>query len=265
MENMVVADCAATAEALVESELFGHEKGAFTGAYSARLGLIARAHGTTLFLDEVDSMSWRMQSALLRALESGEYRPVGGSKTRTARFRLIAATSPKLLEMVRRGEFREDLFYRISTLKIAIPPLRERPGDAIELAKVYARHHGAYLSRDAQDAIGEYRWPGNVRQLHHVLDVCGLYAGDGAITSRTLAQVIGGELAPSDGRDETGPVHLLAQAREILGGRNEFDAWEFAKIAGVSRRSAQRYLARLMRQGHIARLGAGRATRYRLQ
>jgi DNA-binding NtrC family response regulator len=268
-QGIVVADCGTTVESLLQSELFGHEKGAFTGAHASRLGYIAQAHGSTLFLDEVDSMSLRMQAALLRVLESGEYRPVGAGGTAWSDFRLISAAFPNLDEKVGSGEFRRDLYYRVSTLCILIPPLRERVADSTELAIAYARAAGLGISTAALREIDSYDWPGNVRQLQHCLDAAALYAEGRVIGAGALATAIGAyglrERPARAGAVGREPAESAWRgAVEALGEMEEFAAWDFSRIARVSRRSAQRFLARLVTLGRIEKLGAGRATRYRV-
>ncbi|MHC5033000.1 MAG: sigma 54-interacting transcriptional regulator [Planctomycetota bacterium] len=266
-KTLVVADCASTADSILESELFGHVKGSFTGADSDHAGHFQRADGSTLFLDEVDTMSPRMQAALLRVLESGDYRPVGGAAHLTSDFRLISAAMPRLTNLVRANQFREDLFYRISTLQIAIPPLRERLGDANEIARIYAKGLGCVLQREALREVENYSWPGNVRQLMHCVQVASLSAVHGQIGLRAMATAIDayrsgqGQKSPMPrGTDATATA--WSRAASELATMPFFGAWEFARAAQVSRRSAQRHLARLLKQGRITRLGAGRATRY---
>lgn len=265
--ELVVADCAATADSILESELFGHVKGSFTGADSDHAGHFARANGSTLFLDEVDTMSPRMQAALLRVLETGDYRPVGGAAHVKSDFRLISAAMPRLTSLVRSCGFREDLFYRISTLQITIPPLRERIGDASEIATTYAKRLGYKLQHDAIREVESYCWPGNVRQLMHCVQVASLSATHGQICQPSMAAAIDayrsgeGHKTPTPaGGDAT--AGAWSRAVSDLAAMPFFGAWEFAKAAQVSRRSAQRHLARLVKQGLITRLGAGRATRY---
>jgi len=267
---LAVTDCASTADSILESELFGHLKGSFTGADSDHAGHFERANGSTLFLDEVDTMSPRMQAALLRVLETGEYRPVGGTAHLTSDFRLISAAMPRLTSLVRGRQFREDLFYRISTLQITIPPLRERLGDASEIAHVYARRLGFTLQRDALREVDNYSWPGNVRQLMHCVQVASLSAAYGQISFRAIAAAIDayrsgdGQRSPVP-RDDDATGTAWSRAITELATMPFFGAWEFARAAQVSRRSAQRHLARLLEQGNITRLGAGRSTRYAIR
>ena len=185
----VSENCAAIPETLLESGLFGHVRGAFTGADSDHSGLFEQAHLGTLFLDEVGDMSGAMQSRLLRALEEGEIRRVGGEKPIRVDVRFLAATHRDLGAEVEAGRFREDLLYRLQVLNIEIPPLRERPGDvsliASHLLDRIARERGrppAKLDPRALGLLERYSWPGNVRELENTLQRLALLAGDNPIT-----------------------------------------------------------------------------------
>jgi DNA-binding NtrC family response regulator len=169
-------NCGAISTQLLESELFGHEKGAFTGADTATRGLLAAAEGGTLFLDEIGDMNGAMQSSLLRVLDRGEYRPVGGTRTLTATVRFIGATNRNLQDMVLAGTFRDDLLYRINTVTLPVPPLRERQEDIPRLAEYFlltCTPHGTparTLSAEAAACLRAYHWPGNVRELRNVME-----------------------------------------------------------------------------------------------
>lgn len=168
----IPVNCAALTETLFESELFGHVKGAFTGAVADKPGLFERAHQGTLFLDEIAEMSLDQQVKLLRVLESGEYTPVGGRHVKRADVRLIAATNRDLVDMVRAGTFREDLFYRIHALEIRVPPLRERLEDLPLLLAHFLEdlgQPGRVLPDDVFRQLQTHSWPGNIRELYHVL------------------------------------------------------------------------------------------------
>lgn len=173
----VTINCGAQSETLLESELFGHEQGAFTGAVKARRGRLEMADGGTLFLDEVGEISQKMQVALLRVLEDGKFQRVGGSKNLTSDFRLICATHRNLSDLINQGEFRQDFFYRINVFSISIPPLRERIEDIIPLSEYFiekfARQAGKTLpclDERAERALMSYTWPGNVRELKNVIE-----------------------------------------------------------------------------------------------
>src|SRR6516165_6396167 len=172
---LVTINCAALQENLLESELFGHEKGAFTGAVAAKPGLVEVAEGGTLFIDEVGEMAPGLQAKLLRVLEDGHYRRVGGTQELNADVRVVAATNRDLAEEIRNGRFREDLYYRLNVVSIYLPPLRERRGDIPELVEHFltTRQIGPLRSRvdaDAMKALVAYPWPGNVRELANVLE-----------------------------------------------------------------------------------------------
>src|SRR5690349_1081134 len=172
----VCLNCSAIPENLIESELFGHEKGAFTGADAAKAGLIESAHGGTLFLDEITTLDHSLQSKLLRVLQERTVQRVGGRTSKKIDFRLIAATNDNLEEMVHQGRFREDLYYRINVVPIFIPPLRERPGDLPLLVDHFLRIYCAANNRplkqlepEALEIMEDYSWPGNVRELENVV------------------------------------------------------------------------------------------------
>lgn len=197
----IVADCLALAPSLIESELFGHVEGAFTGAGRSHKGLFELADGGTLFLDEIASISLEAQGKLLRVLESKEFRPVGGEKPRKVDIRLIAATNRDLRELVARGEFREDLFYRLCVVPIAIPPLRERPDDVQILVWHFLREFQeghekkiAAIDPAALNHLREYAWPGNVRELRNAVERLVIMSPGDTITDEQAALVIG----PSD-------------------------------------------------------------------
>ncbi|RMG21687.1 MAG: sigma-54-dependent Fis family transcriptional regulator [Deltaproteobacteria bacterium] len=173
---LVAVNCAAIPESLIESELFGYEKGAFTGATQRREGRLERAHGGTLFLDEIGELSPAVQAKLLRALQSGEYERLGGRETRRADVRIVAATNKDLAAEVEAGRFREDLYYRLNVITIALPPLRERAGDIPLLAQHFVRRYAEEtgkrvlgFTQGAMEALERYPFPGNVRQLQNVI------------------------------------------------------------------------------------------------
>ena len=172
----VPVNCAALPDHLIENELFGHSKGAFTGALLEKPGLLQEADGGTLFLDEINSLSLSVQSKLLRVLQDQEFRPLGSTKSKTVNVKIIAATNADLRHLVETRQFREDLFYRLNVLSLALPPLRERKEDILLLAnhslKVYAREFGKkslHLNHTAMAKLMGYSWPGNVRELQGVI------------------------------------------------------------------------------------------------
>jgi two-component system nitrogen regulation response regulator NtrX len=176
-EPFVEVNCAAIPEDLIESELFGHEKGSFTGAISQRIGKFELADGGTLFLDEVGDMSLSAQAKVLRVLQESAFERVGGTETKHVDVRVLAATNKSLLEEAARTRFREDLYYRLNVVPIRIPPLRERKSDIKILADYFLREVASELGRspkrlasDALDALMEYSWPGNVRELRNLIE-----------------------------------------------------------------------------------------------
>ena len=175
-KSFVVVDCAALGASLLESELFGHEKGAFTGAHETKAGLIEMADGGTLFVDEIGEMPLELQSKLLRALERGEFRRVGSVETRRADIRVIAATNRDLAKEVEKGRFRTDLYYRLNVLCITLPPLRERREDVPLLARHFLGHsrvttpNKKHFRQDTLEHLSAYDWPGNIRELGNVIE-----------------------------------------------------------------------------------------------
>ncbi len=198
----VAVNCAALAETLLESELFGHERGAFTGAVQARRGRFELAHGGTLFLDEVGEMSANLQSKLLRVLQERQFEMVGGTRTITVDVRVIAATNKELARAIEDKSFRQDLYYRLSVFPIHIPPLRERREDILPLAEFLARkissrmgRHFKALSSETQRILYSYGWPGNVRELQNALERSLIVAKTDTILPEDLALHLGQKAA----------------------------------------------------------------------
>jgi len=189
-QPFIPVNCGGMSESLIESELFGHLKGAFTGATREHDGLFVAAAQGTILLDEIDAMPPRLQNSLMRVLEDYDVRPVGGTRFRHVECRVIAASKGPLEEAVRAGSFREDLYYRLARLHIHIPPLRERPEDILPLAKHFLRRlYGDFevvLGKDLQKAMSEYGWPGNVRELKNELERIAVLAGDSAVLGAEL-------------------------------------------------------------------------------
>ncbi|WNW13367.1 sigma-54 dependent transcriptional regulator [Pseudomonas sp. DTU_2021_1001937_2_SI_NGA_ILE_001] len=174
---MISVNCAAIPESLIESELFGHEKGAFTGASAGRAGLVEAADGGTLFLDEIGELPLEAQARLLRVLQEGEIRRVGSVQSQKVDVRLIAATHRDLKTLAKNGEFREDLYYRLHVIALKLPALRERGNDVLEIARAFLARQSAKAGRpdlrfgqDAEQAIRHYSWPGNVRELENAVE-----------------------------------------------------------------------------------------------
>jgi transcriptional regulator with PAS, ATPase and Fis domain len=191
--RLVDLNCEALAGATIETELFGYEKGAFAGADGRKTGLIELAAGGTLFLDEICGLESRLQGTLLRALEQGAFFRVGGTQQVDVRARIVAATNRSIGAEVEAGRFRKDLYYRINTITLALPPLRERPNDILPLAdhflkqtKTAGRDGTPRLSDSAREALVRYRWPGNVRELRNVIERASLIATDGVVTVADL-------------------------------------------------------------------------------
>ena len=189
----VAINCAALPDTLLESELFGHEKGAFTGAVAPKPGRIELAQGGVLFLDEVGETTPSVQAKLLRVLQEREFQRLGGTRTLRADIRVAAATNRDLRAAIERGAFREDLFYRLAVFEIRIPPLRERTEDILPLAGTFLEEIGvelgrpaAGISRDAREALVRYRWPGNVRELRNVLERASILCDGGLVTREHL-------------------------------------------------------------------------------
>jgi len=176
-KDLVIVNCGAIPEGIIESELFGHEKGAFTGAHESRQGYFEKADNGTIFLDEIGDTPKNVQVKLLRVLENGEYFRVGSSKVQTTDVRLIAATNQDLWKLVEDGIFREDLYYRLDTVKIHLPPLREREEDIIPIFRKFVQEYSSKydsvfkgFSDEARELLISYRWPGNIRELRNVAE-----------------------------------------------------------------------------------------------
>src|SRR4029078_10675790 len=169
---LVAVNCAALPEQLLESELFGHEKGAFTGAIAGKIGRLEQAAAGTLFLDEIGEMSPMLQAKFLRVLQEREFQRVGGTRTLRADVRVIAATNRDLQAAIAQGRFREDLYYRLNVFEIRIPPLRERRDDILPLPAGFLREFAGAteLTPEAREALCRHDWPGNVRELRNVLE-----------------------------------------------------------------------------------------------
>ena len=193
----IAVNCGAIPEGTIDSELFGHEKGAFTGAISSRKGYFEEANGGTIFLDEVAELPLTTQARLLRVLESGEYLRVGSSEVQKTNIRIVAATNKDMTQAVKEGKFREDLFYRLSTVQIIIPPLRERGNDILLLTRKFShdfadnhRMPPVEYDESAKDAILNYRWPGNVRQLKNIVEQIALFEAGNTIDREKMMQYL---------------------------------------------------------------------------
>jgi transcriptional regulator with GAF, ATPase, and Fis domain len=190
---LIKVNCAAIPETLLESELFGHVRGAFTGATTNKKGKFALADGGTIFLDEIGTLTTALQAKLLRVLQEREFEPLGAERTQKVDVRVIAATNRDLRAMVGDGRFQEDLYYRLSVIPIELPPLRERRDDVAALVDHFVRKHmartGKHIERvdkSALDALQAYEWPGNVRELRNCLERAIILAGDAPIEEKHL-------------------------------------------------------------------------------
>lgn len=249
---LVTINCAALQEALLESELFGHEKGAFTGAVAAKPGLVEVAEGGTLFIDEIGEMAPSLQAKLLRVLEDGHYRRIGGTREMNADVRVVAATNRDLDTEIKKGQFRQDLFYRLNVVSIVLPPLCERREDIPELVEHFltTRQIGPLRSRidaEALQALIAYSWPGNVRELANVLERAQILAENHVITLEDLPENVAAAVADSSAGDprhlrEVERRHVQTVLHEVKG--NKVHA---ARILGISRRS----LYRLIEKYHL--------------
>lgn len=254
----VVVDCSGLTETLFESELFGYEKGAFTGANSRKPGLVETAKGGTLFLDEMGDVPLSMQVKLLRLIESGTFRRVGAIETQQSDFRLVAATHKPLQQMVADGRFRQDLYYRISAFPIHLPPLRERAADIPMLVDSFLQRGGSAKHRvsvelQALAQMQAHGWPGNIRELRNVLDRARLFADDGIVRAEHLPESLrpGGlvpfatptvpalpSAAPRRGEIDDAELRRLAESARCT-------RKELAQQAGLSERTLYRRLKAL--------------------
>ncbi len=233
-KTYIAINCGSIPEGTIDSELFGHEKGAFTSAIGEHEGYFGAADGGTLFLDEVGELPLSTQARLLRVLETGEYLRVGSSTPRKTNVRIVAATNVDIPNAIKQGRFREDLYYRLCTINIKIPPLRKRQGDAVLLFKKFALDTAARynipepirLTPEAEDVVSSYKWPGNIRQLRNITEQLSILAESRSITPEVLAKygitpnsdadtgiaTIGGGNSSSSQHDYEQEIKILAHA-----------------------------------------------------
>lgn len=218
----IAVNCGAIPEGTIDSELFGHEKGSFTGAVASRKGYFEEADGGTIFLDEVAELPMTTQARLLRVLETGEFLKVGSSTVQKTNIRIVAATNVDLPTAIARGKFREDLYYRLSTVQIAVPPLCERGNDIRLLARKFAADFAeryvtpeVTFSEGARHAIMRYSWPGNVRQLKNIIDQVALFEAGTEVSEQTMSRYLPGNEALPTTR-EPGGSNTYAREREML-------------------------------------------------
>ncbi|HXJ33063.1 MAG TPA: sigma-54 dependent transcriptional regulator [Candidatus Eisenbacteria bacterium] len=246
----VAVNMKAFAESVIESELFGHERGAFTGAVAARAGCFERAHGGTLFLDEIGEIGADVQAKLLRVVQDGEVLPVGGTRSRRADVRLVTATNRVLRDEVTAGRFREDLYFRLNVIPIQLVPLRERPGDVLPLARHFLARHASEAGRrlefsaEAEDVLRAHPWPGNVRELENAIERAVVLARDAMVTPE--------DLLLEQGTRGAGAVPAEGTLQECLDGASAARIRAALSAAGGERTAAAKAL------------GVDRTTLYRL-
>jgi transcriptional regulator with GAF, ATPase, and Fis domain len=245
----VAVNCAALPEQLLESELFGYEKGAFTGAVATRVGRLEQAAGGTLFLDEIAEMSPVVQAKLLRVLQEREFQRLGGTRLLRADVRVLAATNRNLVQALERGQFREDLYYRLNVFEIAIPPLRDRTEDILPLADAFLEDLGrtmgrpaAGISRDAREFFLAHAWPGNVRELRNAIERAILLCDGGLITREHLPAVVARpepSAADGDGSSLDLEAPLPAEGVNLAQGDRSFVERALAKTRGNRSKAAR--------------------------
>jgi transcriptional regulator with GAF, ATPase, and Fis domain len=263
----IALNCAALPETLIESELFGHEKGSFTDATARRVGQFELANSGTLFLDEIGDLSAMTQAKLLRVLQEREFTRVGGVQSIKVDVRIIAATNKNLDELVRKGQFREDLYYRINVIALYLPPLRERGEDVPLLAKHFLAKRieednrpPQEFAKDAVDLLSRYPWPGNVREMENIIEQAFIWSkGSDTITSEHLPTILKNDTRSSSLRDDTLAGRLSLEKavmefeREIILDalkRTNYVQTHAANLLGISRR---------MLKYRMDTLGIGRA------
>ena len=241
---LVTINCGAIPSDLIESEMFGHEKGAFTGAVGARFGLVEAAHGGTLFLDEIAELPATAQSGLLRALQDGEVRRLGSTTARKVDIRVLAATHQDLMQRVEQGRFREDLFFRLHVMEIALPPLRERGDEILLLAEQLVARMCAHLNKPpvqlsdgSRRTIQRYHWPGNVRELENAIERAAILCDGAIIDSEHLALGLS-KAPPGADAGSTQPASLDEYFRNFVRGHEmDLTETEIARRLGISRKT----------------------------
>lgn len=266
-QPFVAVNCAVLKGELLESELFGHERGAFTGADRARPGRVETARGGTLFLDEIGELPLIVQAKLLRLLQEREYERLGSDRTQHADIRLVAATHRDLPTAIQAGSFREDLYYRLKVISIKIPPLRERPGDILPLAEWLLDKHAAesartppQLASEVRDALLHYRWPGNVRELSNVMERFVLLAGDTVELCDLPEELTSGDAATgTTAVTDTEDIFALGYNEAVTAARRLIVLRALEQAGGHQTRAAEKlgvtqpYLSRLVKQLGIRR------------
>jgi transcriptional regulator with PAS, ATPase and Fis domain len=253
---IVKVNCAAIPETLLESELFGHEKGAFTGAVAQRIGRFQQANGGTIFLDEIADMSPPLQAKLLRVTQEGRFSRVGSNTELQTNARILAATNRDLEQEVSAGRFREDLFYRLNVVELNIPPLRERPEDILPLASAFIAEFTrgkARFSSSVADCLARYPWPGNVRELRNAMERAALLSQGELILPEHLPAKLraGAETANSvEAADAQQLGEIERQAIFQALRKHNFNRTETAKALGISRRALIYKLQRFRQEGY---------------
>jgi len=271
---MITVNCGAIPANLVESDLFGHERGAFTGAFDRHIGKFMTANGGTIFLDEISELPLDVQVKLLRVLQDGEIQPVGARLPSQVDVRVIAATNKRLLNEVEAGRFREDLYYRLNVVQLTIPPLRERASDIPALVRHLLERVGAQpgmhslgITNDAIGLLSRHAWPGNVRQLHNTLFRAAVLCDGDALTAADFPQISGQlSLAEPNGRDRRDVMPMVRNAQENGIGVTLYEANGHLRSlsdieADVIRLAIGHYRGRMTEVAR--RLGIGRSTLYR--
>ncbi len=251
---LIKVNCAAIPETLLESELFGHVRGAFTGATTNKRGRFALADGGSIFLDEIGTMTTALQAKLLRVLQEREFEPLGAERTQRVDVRVIAATNRDLKQMVSDGRFQEDLYYRLNVIPIEIPSLRERPEDIPVLIEHFVEKHRQRTGKpisgiddDVVAALKKYEWPGNVRELENTIERAVVLASGPVLTSRSVS-LLGATSSPSPGLPsmrlhqnlEWVEKETIRRALEQSGGVKK----DAAELMGISQRALSYYLAK---------------------
>lgn len=243
---LIKVNCAALAKTVLESELFGHERGAFTGAFNLKKGKFELAHGGTIFLDEIGELPIDVQVKLLRVLQEKEFERVGGIKTIKADFRLITATNKDLKKEVEEGRFREDLFYRLNVIPIYLKPLRERKEDILPLAEYFLKKYSKELNRNvkgfdeqALKIINHYDWPGNVRELKNIIERCVVFCKRDKITPEEIPQEIKSKTSMSESSkplkkalDEFEKQYIISSLNE-----NNWNIKQTSEKIGIARKN----------------------------
>ena len=253
---LVKVNCAAIPETLLESELFGHEKGAFTGAVAQRIGRFELANGGTIFLDEISEMSPQLQAKLLRVTQDGRFQRVGSNTEIHTNARILAATNRNMEDEVKQGRFREDLFYRLNVVELNIPPLRERPEDILPLAGSFIAEFTqgrARFSSSVADCLLRYSWPGNVRELRNAMERAALLSRGELILPEHLPLRARAVTHPSTVAEPMDPQRLEEIERQAIIQallKHSFNRTETAKALGISRRALIYKLQRLRELGY---------------